>query len=92
MTYTVTKVRKEYAVDRSDRHIEGVITSAEVIYTRREVVDSNAGNTWRTSHAGACATVRPNELLPARIVPRCPLHQDEPHSTGKDNLEDLPEG
>jgi len=93
MTYTVTKVRKEYAIDRSHRHIEGVITSAGVHYTRREVVDSmNAGNTWKTSHAGASATIRPMNYCPRGSCLAAPYIKTNPDSTGKDNLENLPEG
>jgi hypothetical protein len=34
-TYTVNRVRKERSSDQSQLHIEGVITTAGVDYTRR---------------------------------------------------------
>src|SRR5947208_3071257 len=59
-TYTVTRVRKEQSADGTHEHIEGVCTTADVHYTRKEVVDSiNAGNTWKTSADGYEAVIEP---------------------------------
>lgn len=92
-TYTVTKVRKELSKDRTHRHIEGVITTANVHYTRKEVVDSlAAGNTWKTSAAGLTATITPLTYCPGAACLATPYIKTNPNSSKQDNLENLPEG
>lgn len=92
-SYTVTKVRKELSSDGSHRHIEGVITSANVHYTRREVVDSiNAGNTWQTSAGGYTAVIHTLSYCPRANCYATPYIATNPNSTKLDNLENLPEG
>lgn len=50
MQFTVTRVRRESSADGSHKHLEGVCTTSNSHYTRKEVVDSiKAGNTWVTS-------------------------------------------
>jgi hypothetical protein len=89
-TYTVTRVRKERSTDGTHEHIAGVCTTANVYYTRREVVDSiNGGNTWRTSAGGYSATITPtNYCLKANCF-ASPYIKTNPNSTKKDNLENL---
>lgn len=92
-TYTVTRVRKEWSTDRSHRHIEGVITTANVHYTRREVVDSiRAGHTWKTSAQGYSATIKPMQYCPHPTCLALPYLTAGPDHTTLDNLENLPEG
>lgn len=92
-TCTVTKVRKQYSTDRSHRHIEGVLTSDGIHHPRRQVVDSiNAGNVWKTSHAGASAMIRPMNYCPNGSCLATPYIQTNPDSTGAGNLENFPEG
>lgn len=92
-TYTVTKVRKEYSADFTHRHLEGVITTAGVHYTRKEVVDSiAAGNTWKTSAGGYSATIRAVSYCPRSSCYASPYIQTNPDGTKLDNLENLPEG
>jgi len=87
-TYTVTKVRKELSSDASHRHIEGVCTSSDSHYTRKEVVDSiNAGNVWKTQADGYEETIKV-----IASCPKCsstPYIKTNPDSTKKDNLENL---
>jgi hypothetical protein len=91
--YTVVKVRKETSSDGSHRHIEGVITSAGVHYTRREVVNSiDAGDTWRTSSGGYTARIEKMSYCPRGSCLATPYIKTKPDSTGLDNLENLPEG
>lgn len=92
-TYTVTKVRKEFSADQSHRHLEGVITTAGIHYTRNEVVNSiAAGNTWMTSAGGYSATIRSVSYCPKGSCLAKPYIQTNPDSTKLDNLENLPEG
>jgi hypothetical protein len=92
-TYTVTKVRKEQSSDGSHRHIEGVITSGGVHYTRQQVVNSiNAGNTWQTSAGGYTATINAITYCPRANCYASPYIRTNPDSTRQDNLENLPEG
>ena len=92
-SYTVVKVRKEDSSDGSHRHIEGVITTAGVHYTRREVVDSiDAGNTWQTSAGGYTATIQKMSYCPRGSCLASPYIKTKPDSTDLDNLENLPEG
>jgi hypothetical protein len=87
-TYTVTKVRKELSADGTHEHIEGVCTSANVHYTRKEVVDSiNEGNTWKTQADGYEETIK---IISS--CPKCsatPYIKTNPDSTKKDNLDNL---
>lgn len=92
-TYTVTKVRKELAVNGNHRHIEGVVTDGGVHYTRKQVVDSiDAGNVWKTSADGTSATIQRMSYCPNATCYASPYIKTNPDSTGKDNLENLPEG
>lgn len=92
-TYTVTRVRKEYSADGGHRHIEGVITTANAHYTRREVVQSlNAGSTWVTSSGGLSATIRAVTYCPRVACLASPYITTNPNSALQDNLENLPEG
>jgi hypothetical protein len=92
-TYTVTKVRKELSQDKSHRHIEGVITSANVHYTRKQVVDSiAAGNTWKTEAGGYSATIAALSYCPRSACYATPYIKTNPDSSRQDNLENLPEG
>lgn len=92
-TYTVVKVRKETSADRTHRHIEGVITTAGVHYTRREVVDSiNAGNTWQSSGGGYTATIHTLTYCFRASCYATPYIATNRDSSKQDNLENLPEG
>jgi hypothetical protein len=92
-TFTVVKVRKERSADGSHRHIEGVITSDGLHFTRREVVSSiDQGETWQTSAGGYTAIIH---KMPYCIRPDCvasPYLATYPTSLTLDNLENLPEG
>ncbi len=89
-TYVVTKVRKEVSADGTHRHIEGVCTSANVHYTRREVVDSiDAGNAWKTSADGYEAVIKKIPYCPRPACYASPYITTKPDSTKKDNLENL---
>lgn len=90
-SYTVTGVRKVTAPDGSHRHIEGVCTTANLHYTRQQVVDSiQNGDTWTTSCDGYSATVRVVTFCHAKNCLTTPYIQTKPDSTTKDNLENLP--
>ena len=92
-SYTVVKVRKERSSDGSHRHIEGVITSGGVHYTRKEVVNSiDAGNTWQTSAGGYTANIQKMSYCPNSACLASPYIKTKPDSAGLDNLENLPEG
>jgi hypothetical protein len=92
-TYTVVKVRKETSADGRHRHLEGVITTAGLHYTRREVVDSiNAGNTWQTSTDGYSAKIHTLAFCPRASCLASPYIATDPDSTTLNNLENLPEG
>ncbi|MCU1582802.1 MAG: hypothetical protein JWO01_2190 [Microbacteriaceae bacterium] len=92
-TFTVTKVRKETASSGTHRHIEGVITSAGVHYTRQEVVTSiEAGNTWQTSAGGYSATIKTVSYCPNGTCLAKPYIETVPDNTKADNLENLTEG
>lgn len=92
-TYTVVKVRKETSSDGSHRHIEGVITSSGVHYTRQQVVDSiDAGNTWQTNSGGYRATIEKMSYCPRVRCLATPYIKTRPDSTALDNLENLPQG
>ena len=87
-TYIVTKVRKETSVDGTHEHIEGVCTTADVRYTRKQVVDSiKGGNAWVAAADGFITTI-----TTVMSCPRCsisPYLKTNPDSELKDNLENL---
>ncbi len=92
-TYTVTKQRKERSADGSHQHIEGVITTAGVHYSRGQVVASiDAGSTWQTSAGGYTAIIRKLTHCPRANCNATPYISTNPDSTKQDNLENLPEG
>jgi hypothetical protein len=91
--YTVTKVRKERSADGSHRHIEGVISTAGVHYTRREVVASiDQGNTWQTSSGRTTATIHELNYCPKSGCLATPYIATKRDGSLADNLENLPEG
>lgn len=91
-TYTVTRVRKEFADDRKHRHLAGVFTSTGTYFTRREVVDSiKAGNVWNSSSGGYSARIHARTYCPASGCLASPYLATNPDSTTADNLENLPE-
>lgn len=93
MNYTVTKVRKELSRDGSHRHLEGVITAANIHYTRKQVADSiDAGNVWKTSGGGYSATIRKVSYCHRGACLATPYLATNPDSSKLDNLENLPEG
>ena len=92
-SYTVVKVRKETSADGRHRHLEGVITTANVHYTRREVADSiKAGIVWKSSAGGYSATIHTLKYCPRANCYATPYIATNPGSTKQDNLENLPEG
>jgi hypothetical protein len=92
-TYTVTKVRKEWAPDGKPRHLEGVITDGGIHYTRKEIADSiDRGHSWKTSSGGYSATISKVTYCPHGSCVASPYIRTNPDSTKQDNLENLPEG
>jgi len=91
-TYTVIRVRKESSSQGSQHeHIEGVCTTADLHYTRREVVDSiNGGNTWRTAADGQYADIRPIRYCRYSGCMATPYITTGADETAKNNLENLP--
>ena len=90
--YTVTKIRKEWSVDKTHRHLEGVITEDGTHYTRREVVDSIAeGHTWVTSAGGSVVRISTVVCCHHAFCYALPYLRTNPRSTGLDNVENLPE-
>jgi hypothetical protein len=87
-TYIVTKVHKETSADGSHEHIDAVRTTANILYSRKQVVDSiGAGNAWVTAADGMSATI-----TPVLSCPHCslsPYLKTNPDSSKKDNLENL---
>jgi hypothetical protein len=91
-TFIVTRVRKELSADGTHRHIAGVCTSASIYYARKQVVDSiNAGDLWKTSAGQYQATITVMGYCPAAGCLATPYIKTDPDSTGRDNLENLPE-
>jgi hypothetical protein len=89
---TVTKVRKELSTDGTHRHIKGVCTSADVYYSRAEVVASmDAGQRWVTSGGGSDATIRKITYCPGSACLATPYITTRSDSSKDDNLENLPE-
>lgn len=92
MTFTVTKIRREWSSDSSHRHIEGVCTTANLHYSRREVVDSiRDGNVWITNAGGSSAIIKPITFCPEPACTATPYIMTEPDSTTTNNLENLPD-
>jgi hypothetical protein len=48
----------------SHRQIEGVCTTADVHYSRRGIVDTAAGNAWKTTADGYEAVIEPIRYCP----------------------------
>jgi hypothetical protein len=91
MNYTVTRTRKEPAAGGSHDHIKGVCTTANVHYTRKEVVDSiSAGNSWVTSAGGKTAVIKPVSYCPAFGCLASPYITTAPDHSTENNLEELP--
>jgi hypothetical protein len=91
--YTVTKVRRVFSMDGTHKHVDGVITSGGVYYTRRQVVSSlRAGHTWVTQAGGLRATITECLSCPTPGCFATPYIKTNPNSTDMDNLEYLPEG
>jgi Protein of unknown function (DUF3892) len=91
-TYTVTKVRMESS-DQGGRHehIEGVCTTANLHYTRKEVVDSlDAGDSWKTSADGSSATIKKMTYCKHAGCMATPYITTDADATAKDNLDNLP--
>jgi len=92
MTCMVTRVRREWSSDGSHRHIEGVCTTANDHYTRRDVVDSIAqGNLWITSAGGSTAVIKPITYCPTLACHSTPYITTSPDHTAANNLEALPD-
>jgi Protein of unknown function (DUF3892) len=88
---TVTRTRKETSQDGTHRHIEGVCTTENLHYTRKEVVDSiAAGNRWVTSAGGSTAVIKPMSYCPAANCYAAPYITTHPDHTTANNLENLP--
>lgn len=91
MNYTVIRTRKELAAGGSHQHIEGVCTTANIHYTRKEVVDSiRAGNVWVTSAGGKTALIKPLNYCPAGGCFASPYITTTPDHSVENNLEELP--
>jgi len=91
--FTVVRVRKEWAADRSHRHIEGVLTAANVFYSCQQVASSiDAGDVWMTSVEGHTARIAVQGYCPERTCTFGPYLRTNPDSFDFDNLECLPEG
>ena len=91
-TNTVTKVRMESS-DQGGRHehIEGVCTTANLHYTRKEVVDSlDAGDSWKTSADGSSATIKKMTYCKHASCMATPYLTTDADATAKDNLDNLP--
>lgn len=90
--YTVTRVRREWATDRSHKHIEGVCTDSNVHYSRQSVVNSiGAGNTWITRAGGYTASITVVRSCPRPGCRAAPYIRTNPDSSELDNLENLPD-
>jgi hypothetical protein len=91
--YTVVRVRKEWSDDHSHRHLEGVLTAANIYYSCQEVASSiDAGDTWNTSVDGYTATISVQGYCPEPTCKAKPYLKTHPDSYDLDNLENLPEG
>jgi len=93
-TYDVTRVRKQLDTSGSHHHIIGVVTSAGVFYTNREVTDSiDGGNEWYTRVDGEPkARVRKLSFCPATACYHSPYLTTSPDHSKRNNLENLPPG
>jgi len=91
-TYVVTRVRKQWSVDGSHRHIVGVCTDDGVHWRRIDVARSiDAGDVWRTSADGHDAIIRTTAYCPHPGCVATPYLQTRPDTNGKDSLENLDE-
>jgi len=90
VNYVVTKVRMEQAKDHE--HIEGVCTSDDVHYTRKQVVDSlDNRNVWTTrSPSGATATIRKITYCDSPLCMATPYITTRADNQKDDNLLSLP--
>lgn len=89
-TYIVTRVRKEFSADGTHRHIESVVTDADVQYTRKEVVDSIwAGDVWKTQADGCEAVIEAIPYCPQGICLATPYLKTKPDSPEQADLENL---
>lgn len=93
-TYSVNKVRKQWAADKSHQHIIGVVTVANIFYTNKEVTDSlAAGNEWFTDVSGVPrAKIHKVSYCAATSCLHAPYLTTAPDSTTANNLENLPPG
>jgi uncharacterized protein DUF3892 len=89
---TVVKVRKELSNDGTHEHIKGVCTTADVYYSRAEVVRGIAkGERWVTrGPTGAEAEIRPLAYCPGSACLAAPYITTRRDSSRDDNLENLP--
>jgi hypothetical protein len=94
MTYNVNKVRKHQAENGNHQHIIGVLTTAGVYYSNKEVNESmNAGNEWFTDVTGQPkAKIKPLTYCPNSTCHHKPYLTTGPDHTDKNNLESLPPG
>jgi len=92
MTFTVTKVSKEWSsVPRAHEHIEGVCTVDGTHYTRRQVVDSmDRNDDWYTRGAdGSSARIKRASGCPVTGCPATPYITTAPDHTTANNLDNL---
>jgi Protein of unknown function (DUF3892) len=88
---TVTHTRKEQASDAQHTHIAGVCTTANVFYTRAEVVAGlDAGQSWETEAAGNRARIRKITYCPAAGCYTSPYITTDADDTAANNLNNLP--
>jgi hypothetical protein len=87
---TIVRVRKEASASGNHKHISRVKTTADVEYTRQDVINSiNAGNEWFSqSPGGVQARVR---VRPCRYGDLTQYIRTDADSTTSDNLDNLPE-
>lgn len=87
---TITSVHKEPSASGSHKHIGKVKTTADLIYSRQEVINSiNQGNEWYSrSPGGTQARVRVRECRYGDLTEYIRTDAD---STTTDNLDNLPE-
>jgi Protein of unknown function (DUF3892) len=92
MTFTVTRVRKEFVyTPQAHEHIDGVCTTENLYYTRKQVVDSMAaGNAWFAQGGGSVARIKPMTSCPVTRCPATPYITTAPDHTTANNLDNLP--
>jgi hypothetical protein len=88
---TVVGVRKELSSDRTHRHIAGVCTTADLYYTREQVVKSlDSGESWKTQGSdGSQASIKKITYCPAPSCYLKPYITTAPDHTTKNNLDNL---